>query len=247
MRCLNTCSGPRTRHYTSLLSDKALFGARVGLYGPGFRNDMPLSEETRVLYEKAIAELKAEGAIVIEDPFAGSGFNEIPLTNLGDSFAYDFNAYLARMGPDVPAHNLEELREVLPPEAFASGWGARLAAPGAGSVPDLSGFVEARTALLKTFMEVFEAHDLDVLVFPHDASGIPMREGGSHQVIATPVINVAGLPGVVVPAGVYSNGMPFSLIFIGPQWSEAQLLAYAYDYEQATRHRIVPELVVVER
>ena len=55
-------------------------------------------------------------------------------------------------------------------------------------------------------------------------------------------INIAGLPGVTVPAGRYANGAPFSLIFIGRMWSEADLLGYAYDYEQATRHRIVPQL-----
>jgi aspartyl-tRNA(Asn)/glutamyl-tRNA(Gln) amidotransferase subunit A len=32
------------------------------------------------------------------------------------------------------------------------------------------------------------------------------------------------------------------LIFVGPQWSEAQLLGYAYDYECATQHRRVPAL-----
>lgn len=37
---------------------------------------------------------------------------------------------------------------------------------------------------------------------------------------------------------------PFSLVFVGPQYSEALLLALAYDYEQATHLRIVPKLMV---
>jgi hypothetical protein len=41
-------------------------------------------------------------------------------------------------------------------------------------------------------------------------------------------------------------GMPFSLIFVGRPWSEAELLAYADAYEQATGHRVIPELVVPE-
>lgn len=51
-----------------------------------------------------------------------------------------------------------------------------------------------------------------------------------------------GLPGVTVPAGRFASGAPFSLILVGRMWSEAALLGFAYDYEQATRHRIVPEL-----
>ena len=55
-------------------------------------------------------------------------------------------------------------------------------------------------------------------------------------------INIAGLPGVTVPAGAYRSGAPFSLIFVGPMWSESQLLNMAYAYEQHGRHRIVPRL-----
>ncbi len=67
---------------------------------------------------------------------------------------------------------------------------------------------------------------------------------GSETIHETTVceINIAGLPGVVVPAGRYASGSPFCLIFVGPLWSEADLLGLAYDYEQATRHRAAPDL-----
>jgi aspartyl-tRNA(Asn)/glutamyl-tRNA(Gln) amidotransferase subunit A len=55
-------------------------------------------------------------------------------------------------------------------------------------------------------------------------------------------INIAGLPGVTVPAGYYQSGAPFNLIIVGPMWQEAKLLAIAYAYEQATRHRKAPVL-----
>jgi aspartyl-tRNA(Asn)/glutamyl-tRNA(Gln) amidotransferase subunit A len=56
-------------------------------------------------------------------------------------------------------------------------------------------------------------------------------------------INIAGLPGVTMPAGFYASGAPFCLIFVGPMWSEARLLAYAFAYETATHHRRAPTLV----
>ncbi len=55
--------------------------------------------------------------------------------------------------------------------------------------------------------------------------------------------STAGVPLVNVPAGYYSSGSPFALAFIGKMWSEADLLAMAYDYEQATNYRIAPKLV----
>jgi Asp-tRNA(Asn)/Glu-tRNA(Gln) amidotransferase A subunit family amidase len=238
--------------YTSLLSETALEGVRVGLFGPGFR-DAALTDETAMLYRQAIAEIEALGAVTIEDPFAGSGFVEIAggaMSGL-ESFAYDFDRYLARMGPDVPARSLAELRALLPAEAFSGPFASQLAdADDPVAVPDLSAFVASREAHLTRFASVMDAHDLDVLVFPHDMRGTPLRVGGGpgagHQVTATPVINIAGLPGVVVPAGAYEIGMPFSLIFVGRLWSEAELLAYVYAYEQATHHRIVPELIAAE-
>jgi len=45
-----------------------------------------------------------------------------------------------------------------------------------------------------------------------------------------------------VPAGYYASGAPFGLLFVGPLWSEAVLLALAHDYEQATQHRKPPRL-----
>jgi aspartyl-tRNA(Asn)/glutamyl-tRNA(Gln) amidotransferase subunit A len=56
------------------------------------------------------------------------------------------------------------------------------------------------------------------------------------------VINIPGHPCVFVPAGRNASGSPFCLIFVGPLWSEADLLGLAYDYEQATRHRAAPDL-----
>jgi amidase len=35
-------------------------------------------------------------------------------------------------------------------------------------------------------------------------------------------------------------GLPVGLSFIGPAWSDARLLNYAFAYEQATHHRKPP-------
>ncbi|WP_236595826.1 MULTISPECIES: hypothetical protein [unclassified Paenibacillus] len=57
----------------SKLNTFALKGKRIGLYGPGWR-DQELTEETRQLYDRAVAELEKQGATVIADPFAGTEF-----------------------------------------------------------------------------------------------------------------------------------------------------------------------------
>ena len=110
--------------------------------------------------------------------------------------------------------------------------------------PDLSQFLAARLAYLKTFNAVLAEHNIDVLIFPQTSTDLPPVTGTDlYPATTVSEINIAGLPGITVPAGQYASGAPFSLIFVGPMWSEATLLGYCFDYEQATRHRIVPELV----
>jgi amidase len=47
---------------------------------------------------------------------------------------------------------------------------------------------------------------------------------------------------VVVPAGYLAHGrMPAGLLFTGTAWSEARLLGFAYDFEQAGRFWRAPE------
>ncbi len=109
--------------------------------------------------------------------------------------------------------------------------------------PDLVDFTAFQSQYLEAFNHVMDEHKLDALCFPQQYQAIPtVKEPTAYPVIATPHINILGLPGVTVPGGYYKNGAPFSLIFIGRQWSEATLLRIAYAYEQSTKHRVAPTL-----
>ncbi|HEX4183374.1 MAG TPA: amidase [Caulobacteraceae bacterium] len=101
----------------------------------------------------------------------------------------------------------------------------------------------AKRRYLATFGEVLVAHQLDGLVFPQMMTEVPPRDGAAlYRATATQAINIAGLPGVVVPGGRLHSGSPFALIFIGRPWSEAALLSMAYAYERGWPGRIAPRL-----
>ena len=90
------------------------------------------------------------------------------------------------------------------------------------------------------------ARHLDALVFPQMRSELTALHGeDTIQETTVSEINIAGLPVVTVPAGYYGSGAPFGLVFVGPMWSEASLLALAFDYECATQHRRAPQLSTV--
>jgi aspartyl-tRNA(Asn)/glutamyl-tRNA(Gln) amidotransferase subunit A len=51
--------------------------------------------------------------------------------------------------------------------------------------------------------------------------------------VFTVTVNLAGLPGISVPAGLDANGLPLGLQLIGKPWEEAELLNCAYSLERA--------------
>ncbi|MCJ2076343.1 amidase [Methylobacterium sp. E-025] len=247
--------------YTSKLSTDALRSKRLGLFGPGWR-DLPLSDEATALYARAQGEIAACGATLIADPFAGSGFADLgePTPGLNhfdargmESVAYDLQLYLTRLGPSAALRDVDAFAEATKAEdAFAPGgvlhylhairaFAPILADPSAP--PDLSSFLTVREAYLAIFERVMDEHGLDGLVFPQMRDELPPLHGG-RAINETTVceINIAGLPGVTVPAGFYASDAPFNLIFVGRMWSEADLLGYAYAYEAATHHRLAPTL-----
>jgi amidase len=69
------------------------------------------------------------------------------------------------------------------------------------------------------------------------AGGAAGGGGGGHSRI----INLAGWPDLIVPAGVTSDPvLPVTMSFIGPAFSEARLLALGYAFEQALPARVLP-------
>ena len=50
--------------------------------------------------------------------------------------------------------------------------------------------------------------------------------------VFTVTVNLAGLPGIAVPAGLDDDGLPLGLQLIGKPWEEGELLNFAYALEE---------------
>lgn len=242
--------------YAARLSNDGLKGKRLGLYGPGWRPDL-LSDEAAQLYVRAKRELMAAGAILIEDPFAGTDFASLRQITPGtpffdgrglESLPYDMTCYLRRLGPDAALKSWNEFVAATASENVL-GKGAILGylqelpdfAPCLAdpeTPPALPAFTELKRRYLELLDLVFAKHSLDSLVYPQMLNELPeLHSGQALRETTVGELNIAGIPGVTVPAGYYASGAPFGLIFLGLQWSEAELLNQAYAYEQHTRHR----------
>ncbi|MBT52925.1 MAG: Asp-tRNA(Asn)/Glu-tRNA(Gln) amidotransferase GatCAB subunit A [Mameliella sp.] len=99
---------------------------------------------------------------------------------------------------------------------------------------------KVRTLIKKDFEDVF-AQGVDAILTPATPSAAfglgEMTEADPVQMylndVFTVTVNLAGLPGISVPAGVDKQGLPLGLQLIGRPWEEGDLLNCAYALEQA--------------
>ena len=101
---------------------------------------------------------------------------------------------------------------------------------------------KVRTVIKKEFEKLFEKYD--VLLTPTSptvAYGIGSKTSNPLEMyladLCTVTVNIAGLPGISVPCGVNSEGMPIGMQLIGKHFEEETILRAAYTFEQATRFR----------
>jgi aspartyl-tRNA(Asn)/glutamyl-tRNA(Gln) amidotransferase subunit A len=97
---------------------------------------------------------------------------------------------------------------------------------------------QVRTLIRREFAGAFER--FDALVTPTSPT-VAFKLGARTQDplsmylsdVCTIPVNIAGLPGISIPAG-FSDGLPVGLQVIGPQFGDERVLRIAHAYEQAT-------------
>jgi amidase len=213
------------------LSTGACSGARLAV--PARPDDFDAADAE--LFDAALTVLRERGAELVDVP-------GLPQSDESDVLRYEFHrdvdAYLAALPDDAPVRSLAEL--VAWNEAHADGalkFGqARLAS---SLAKDLDKDRQVYLAGRRRDAELAGRLGIDSVLASHSAAALVVPSWRGAGLGAR-----AGYPSVIVPAGYRStNRRPFGITFLGTAWSEASLLAFAYDYEQATRLRRPPSLV----
>ena len=101
---------------------------------------------------------------------------------------------------------------------------------------------QVRTLVKKEFDKAFEKYD--VLLTPTSptvAFEIGTRSNNPLEMyladICTVSINIGGLPGISVPCGVNSEGMPIGMQLVGNKFEEEKIINAAYAFEQEYKFR----------
>lgn len=101
---------------------------------------------------------------------------------------------------------------------------------------------QVRTLVKQAFDKAFEKYDILITpTSPTTAFELGAKSSNPLEMyladICTVSINVAGLPGISIPCGVDSKGLPIGMQLIGNRFDEETILNAAYTYEQATKFR----------
>ncbi len=101
---------------------------------------------------------------------------------------------------------------------------------------------KVRTIIRKEFEKLFEKYD--VLLTPTSptvAYEIGSKSNNPLEMyladLCTVTVNIAGLPGISIPCGVDSTGMPIGMQLIGKHFDEETILRAAYTYEKQAKFR----------
>ena len=234
-----------THDYTQDLNQHALQGARIGVLRR-YIETATTDPEIKALTDKAIADLRAQGATVV-DPFDIPDYDKLT-EHLGcGSFQTDVNNWFAQHAPNAPYHSLQEVvdsglylpyidrqmkRNVDPTPR-----------PNAPKGPCLDTWHDkGKIAFRNAVLAAMEANHLDVILYPTWSNpprlvGDLKSPGGDNNQVLSPM---TGFPAVTVPMGFTHGNLPAGLQLLGRAFDEGKLIGYAYAYEQATHHRQPP-------
>lgn len=232
--------------YTQALDANALKGKRIGVarWLAGYHGP------TDAAFEKALAELKAAGAELVDiKAFPnGAAMNTAEFAVLLSEFKAGLNDYLGAAPAAVKTRTLDDLiafNAATPAELEFFNQDLFEQAAKAPALNDKT-YLEAKA----TAARLSRADGVDKLLADNKVIAIVAPTGGPAwptDLVAgdhflgssSGLAAVAGYPHITVPMGVVRD-LPVGLSFFGPAWSEPTLIGLAYAYEQRTHARKTP-------
>jgi amidase len=231
--------------YTQVLKPGALKGKRIGrdkryfdnyaFYGSGIPGD----DESVTFANHALDVMNDLGATIVDTDtgdFVVSGVYNDEFTAL----LYEFRAQIADYLQTLDKTDMRTLADLIafnnahcPQELVYYGQDIFEAAQQLPGYPTDPNYIKARNNATTTARAgidgALSSGQLDAIVAPH----LTNSTGPA----------VAGYPNFSMPVGIRSSGRPVGMLMYSTAWHEAQLIAMAYDLEQALKPRQQPQLL----
>ena len=227
--------------YDQSIKGYELASVRLGLPSELFWSDLEI--ETRLMTESLLEKLRAAGAEITIVPI--EGLVKIA-ANATESVAYEAKRELARyLQKFNTSVSLADLADQIASPDVRSFLGVRLSGEDPVYAEAYREMMEVqRPALQGAYRAAFVNYELDALIFP--TTPLPARSfsetrelmlnGRAVPTFPTYVRNtapatIAGLPGLTIPIGLTSEGLPVGIALDGPPFSDRKLLAIGLSIE----------------
>lgn len=232
-------------------------GMKVGIPKEYRVDGMP--SEIEKLWQQGIDWLKAEGAEIVDV--------SLPHTKYGLPTYYiiapaECSSNLARYdgvryGLRVPGKDLTETYEKTRAAGFGDEVKRRIMI---GTYVLSAGYYDAyyikaqkvRRLILNDFLEAYK--QCDVILAPSTPSAaFAIGENEDDPIkmylndVFTVTVNLAGLPGLSVPAGLNAQGLPLGLQLIGKPWGESDIIRAGGAIERAANFTAIPTLLETKK
>ena len=256
--------GHASTDYTRFLDDKALKGARIGVWREGTYNKDVVGRVVEPILEDVIDALEDEGATVIDPTDIDLSATEGEFPALLCEFKTDIATYLKtyvhgtnpKTGQPYP-QTLADLIEFNQDHPDLEGpWNDlvfELAEATNGRDAECADIrADVTPPVQKAIDDLMAAKNLDAIIALTNGPAWPTNSNPAEGdldgrfaeffVGSSGAAAVSGYADITVPAAKV-RGLPVGITFIGGRWDEPELLGLAYDYEQATLARRAPKFI----
>ena len=256
-------AGNAHTNYTQFLNDKALNGARIGVWRAGTYDQGLVGPVVEPILNNVITALKAQGATVIDptDIDLSATANEFPalLCEFKTDIARYLHTYVHGTNPVSGAAYPQTLADLI---AFDKAH-QNLEGPWNDAVFEAAEATNGRDAacaqlrqettppVQDAINQLMADNHLEAIIALTNGPAWPTNDNPNegdlnghfeYFVGSSTAAAVSGYADITVPAG-YDAGLPLGITFIGGRWAEPKLIGLAYDYEQATHVRVPPQFI----
>jgi Asp-tRNA(Asn)/Glu-tRNA(Gln) amidotransferase A subunit family amidase len=223
--------------FVAALDSSSLRGRRFGLFTDYLGTEQDDAEGARVI-RQAVEALRRRGAEVVDVKIPGLDSTANSAGVIPYEFKYDLIDFLAAV-PNAPVASLAAILQAGAYHVALEGPLRTRETQGTRDSPAYRAALAARSATRDMVVSFLDENHLDGLLYPtlrRKAAYIgEVQRGSTCQLSA-----VSGLPALSMPAGFTPDGLPIGIELLGRPLSDTRLVAFAYDYEQATHPRMPP-------
>ena len=238
--------------YTKFLRQGGIKNKRIGVYS------LPLGNKSRrkgynadvdTLFKKSIKLIRSLGAEIIEIDTINHRDNGIHSYNVMlHEYKDGLNKYFKNLKNGSQIKNLEDLIEFNEKDSIELKYFNQAYLKLANETDGMKSDKYKNSLLLlnkyskeEGIDRVMNKYNLDAIISPtgSPAWSSDLLNGDNYHIGSSSPAARAGYPNITIPMG-NVHGLPVGISFFGRAWSESKLIEIAFDFEQVSRARIIP-------